>query len=275
VPRSSPWPLIQGRIDERHLDVSDYVSNYFTYIKRDTAVIDAEIEAAERAVAEEAAASAPAEMEPQAEARVIENAQEKLRKAASTEVASKASPTVNRERSGGKALTRNVDKPLSEYESLAYTFSADQRVRLYNKAKTYTRSILNQSEAASRALENMKESKVKHVYEMHTKFSMAVACIIFLLIGGPMGAIVRKGGFGVPILVSIIFFMLYVILTIFSRKINETFVLPPIVAAWLPVLVLTPIGSILTFKAMRDSKLVGFSAIISFFARLIPKKKTA
>ncbi|MEM1219480.1 MAG: LptF/LptG family permease, partial [Bacteroidota bacterium] len=68
----------------------------------------------------------------------------------------------------------------------------------------------------------------------------------------PMGAIVRKGGFGYPLLIAVGFFMVYMVLTIFSKNIAERFVIDPVLAAWLPCLVLFPIGLLLTYQAMND-----------------------
>lgn len=146
------------------------------------------------------------------------------------------------------------------------------RKTIMTKAKASIRAIKSQAESGSRIIDNMRESKVKHVYELHTKYSMAVVCFIFVLIGAPMGAIVRKGGFGYPILVSIIFFMLFVILTIFCRKIAETFVVSASVAAWIPCMVLFPIGAFLTYKAMNDSVLVNLDRYTAFFTKLFKKK---
>jgi lipopolysaccharide export system permease protein len=89
-----------------------------------------------------------------------------------------------------------------------------------------------------------------------------------------MGAIIRKGGFGYPILVSIIFFMLFVILTIFCRKIAETFILPATAAAWIPNAVLFPIGMLLTVKAMNDSRFVNVDRITEWFGRITRRKRT-
>lgn len=147
------------------------------------------------------------------------------------------------------------------------------RKTILTKAKSSVRAIKSQAESGTRIIDNMRESKVKHVYELYTKYSMAVVCFIFVLIGAPMGAIVRKGGFGYPILVSIIFFMLFVILTIFCRKIAETFVVSAVMAAWIPCLVLFPIGAILTYKAMNDSKLVNLDRYTNFFSKLFKKKE--
>lgn len=152
-----------------------------------------------------------------------------------------------------------------------------ERRRFMTKAKSSARAIINQAEQAEVSLSRTKEDKVKHIYEMHTKYSMAVVCIIFVFIGAPLGAIVRKGGFGYPLLVSVVAFIVFIVLTIFCRKIAETLLVPASLAAWLPCIVLSPIGVWLTIKAMADSKLFdlsGLTASISkIFTRLRPKKK--
>ncbi|MGH1435374.1 MAG: LptF/LptG family permease [Lewinella sp.] len=152
-----------------------------------------------------------------------------------------------------------------------------ERRRFMTKAKSSARAIINQAEQAEVSLSRTKEDKVKHIYEMHTKYSMAVVCIIFVFIGAPLGAIVRKGGFGYPLLVSVVAFIVFIVLTIFCRKIAETLLVPASLAAWLPCIVLSPIGVWLTIKAMADSKLFdlsGLTASISkLFRRLRPKHK--
>jgi lipopolysaccharide export system permease protein len=111
-------------------------------------------------------------------------------------------------------------------------------------------------ETTQRTLEQTIEKRVKHVFELHSKFSLAAACLIFLFIGAPMGAIIRKGGFGYPILISILFFMVFIILTIMCKKLAESNSIVPALAAWIPCIVLFPIGMVLTTKAMNDSKML-------------------
>jgi lipopolysaccharide export system permease protein len=144
---------------------------------------------------------------------------------------------------------------LGSVDAWLAALDADDRRRFFQKATSAVRSIQSQAESAVNAIDRTKENKVKHIYEMHMKYSMAVVCIIFVFIGAPLGAIVRKGGFGYPLLVSVVAFILFVVLTIFCRKIAETFILPAAMAAWLPCLILFPIGIWLTIKAMNDSKL--------------------
>ncbi len=147
-----------------------------------------------------------------------------------------------------------------------------ERRRFMTKAKSSARAIINQAEQAEVSLSRTKEDKVKHIYEMHTKYSMAVVCIIFVFIGAPLGAIVRKGGFGYPLLVSVVAFIVFIVLTIFCRKIAETLLVPASLAAWLPCIILSPIGVWLTIKAMADSKLFDFSGVMESILKLFRKK---
>lgn len=169
---------------------------------------------------------------------------------------------------GPKPLPQDTLKDIASVQNFVELFHKDEYGRLYNRAQNTARSIYSQAESAARALERDLENEVKYIYEMHTKYSLAVVCVIFLFIGAPMGAIIRKGGFGYPILISIIFFMLFVVLTIFCRKIAESFVLPAWLAAWLPCLVLAPIGALLTTRAMNDSKVLDFDSFMQRLRRL-------
>ncbi|MCP3931594.1 MAG: YjgP/YjgQ family permease [Bacteroidetes bacterium] len=173
----------------------------------------------------------------------------------------------------GKPLQQKLDKPIDELSSLTETFTTKQLRSLYSSAKTYTRSIYNQAKSAVRALDRLSEEKVKHIYDYYMKYSMALVCLIFLFIGAPMGAIVRKGGFGYPILIAIIFFMLFIVLTIFCKKIAESFVVPAVVASWIPCGVLAPIGVILTYRAMKDSKMLNIDRLVAPIRKLFSKKK--
>lgn len=166
--------------------------------------------------------------------------------------------TKKKKKPRNEPIPQKIEKPLAEYASIVQLFPKEKHAELYDKSKTFARSIGSQAESTLRTIKRLNESKVSHLFEMHSKFSMAVACIIFLFIGAPMGAIVRKGGFGWPLLISIIFFMIYIILTIFCKNIAERFVIDAVLAAWTPCLVILPIGLILSYQAMRDAKGLDF-----------------
>ena len=160
-------------------------------------------------------------------------------------------------------------------EGMLALVSEVEQQRVWNRARTAVRSVSGQAQSVLRMLPGVEESRVKHVYDMHMKYSMAVVCIIFIFIGAPMGAIVRKGGFGYPILVSIIFFVIFIILTIFCRKLAESFVVNGTFAGWLPCLILFPISLWITLRAMNDAKLVSTERIGAVYRRARDSRQVA
>lgn len=104
--------------------------------------------------------------------------------------------------------------------------------------------------------------------EWHRKFSLSVACIVLLFIGAPLGSIIRKGGLGLPILVALIFFTVFHLLSTFGEKLVRQQTLTPMTGMWLPVIVLFPVGIYLTWKATRDSQLFNKEYYYLFLKRL-------
>lgn len=135
----------------------------------------------------------------------------------------------------------------------------------FNSKLSIARSTIDRND---RTIQRLELSKRKHIYELHWKFSLAAACIVMLLIGGPMGTIVRKGGFGYPLLVSIFFFTFFLMSNISCKKLNDAQKLPPVLAAWMPVLMLCVVSAILTYKALQDSKIMDMDRFKAFFNRL-------
>ena len=91
--------------------------------------------------------------------------------------------------------------------------------------------------------------------EWHKKFSVAAACLVLFFIGAPLGSIIRKGGLGLPLVIAILFFLIFWLLNIFGEKFVKEGVLTPLGGTWLPIFVLLPVGAFLTYKATRDSQL--------------------
>lgn len=108
--------------------------------------------------------------------------------------------------------------------------------------------------------------KRRFLYKLHQQYSHAFICILFLFIGAPLGSIIRKGGYGFPLLISIIFFMLFIIMQIMGSRLQGSGVLNPYIAAWLPNITMLPFAVIFTYKAIRDSRF-NFQALLSRFSR--------
>lgn len=160
---------------------------------------------------------------------------------------------------------------LDVLESVVYTFTHDKQVLYVDQARNAVRSAKNFSFETKQKTRSEKERKQRYIYQLHSKYGFAVVCFIFLFIGAPMGAIVRKGGFGYPLLVAIIFFMLFIILTKIFEKLSRSQSLDAMLAAWFPCLILFPLGLFLTFKAMNDSKLLNTDRIATWFSKLFAK----
>ena len=94
-----------------------------------------------------------------------------------------------------------------------------------------------------------------HLIEWHRKFSLSLACMVLFFIGAPLGALIRKGGLGVPLLVAITFFVVFHLLNTFGEKFVKENVITPLMGMWLSIMALSPLGIFLTYKAAIDSQL--------------------
>ena len=147
------------------------------------------------------------------------------------------------------------------------------RNALVRSAISSVNTMVNHAKNTSDRWNYKNEKLVKYISELHQKFSLAFTCILFLFIGAPLGAIIRKGGFGYPLLVSIIFFVLYIVLMTYFRKMAESFQIDAVLGSWMPNIILLPIGAFLTLKAMNDSKFVNLNLNLKKRFRWIIKRK--
>lgn len=156
------------------------------------------------------------------------------------------------------------------------TFDVSHHASFNRRINSTLHMMINESQSSQVSIESKMESRVKHVVERYSKFSWAVVCMVFLFIGAPMGAIIRKGGFGYPILVAIFFYVLYIIMSIFFKKVAESHTLSAVLAAWMPCLILFPMGVLLTIRAMNDSQLINwenFRQRIDHYRQFFNRKK--
>ena len=95
----------------------------------------------------------------------------------------------------------------------------------------------------------------QHQIEWHRKISLSLACLVLFLIGAPLGSIIRKGGLGSPLVLSVIFFMIFYFLSNTGEKMAKEGTISPIVGMWVSTFVLVPVGVFITSKALKDSQL--------------------
>jgi lipopolysaccharide export system permease protein len=91
--------------------------------------------------------------------------------------------------------------------------------------------------------------------EWHRKFALSFACFVLFMIGAPLGSIIRKGGLGMPLVIAVIFFLIFHLLNMFGEKFVRQDVLTPLAGMWLSTMILVPVGIFLIYKAINDSQL--------------------
>ncbi len=101
--------------------------------------------------------------------------------------------------------------------------------------------------------------------ERYRKFTLSVACFVFFFIGAPLGAIIRKGGFGTPMVISIIFFLVYYVVDISGKKLAREGTVSPMIGTFISTLALMPIGAFLTHSSTQDSSLFNVELYKDFF----------
>jgi lipopolysaccharide export system permease protein len=111
-------------------------------------------------------------------------------------------------------------------------------------------------------LKNSTKQLNKFEIALHEKYVLAAACIVLFFVGAPLGAIIRKGGMGLPMVVAILIFLTYHFIGIFAKNSAEDGSISPFWATWLSTLIMLPLGIYLTYRATTDQGLFAFDNII-------------
>ena len=142
-------------------------------------------------------------------------------------------------------------------------------------ARTYITQALNKAkrhkqdyEFKSLSMKDQRKSIRRHDIEMQKKFTLSFACIIFFFIGAPLGAIIKKGGIGTPLVISVILFIIYYIIDNTGYKMARDGRLEVWMGMWISSAVLLPLGIFFTYKAMHDSALFNMDAYRNFFRKV-------
>lgn len=120
---------------------------------------------------------------------------------------------------------------------------------------------------------NMRRETINRFYiEWHRKFTLPYACLVIFFIGASLGSIVRKGGLGTPLVISVLLFLLYHILTMIGEKMAKSGSVDPFVGMWFSAFILTPLSLYLTRLAAKESSLVSLQTYTGIFKRIFIRK---
>ncbi len=159
-------------------------------------------------------------------------------------------------------------------ENVAALYPEWQQIQLLSAAKNSVSNVLTSVQGKKNELEKRYEIHRRHILSLHKKFALAFSCIILFFVGAPLGAIIRKGGLGLPMVIAIILFLVYYFLGVFAENYSNKGNIHPILGAWMSTLVMLPLGIILTKRATADKGLMTFGRVADFFTQLFKKKKT-
>ncbi len=147
----------------------------------------------------------------------------------------------------------------------------DQQVVAVNNALNEARSLKDMAKTRyTRYVEVNKDIRRAYV-EWQKKYTLSALCLALFLIGAPLGAIIRKGGLGLPVVVSVIFFLIYYIISTIGEKAVKEGSVSPFLGMWIAPIILTPIGLFLSYKAANDSVLFDADLYKKFIMRYLEK----
>ncbi len=164
-----------------------------------------------------------------------------------------------------------VEDAHATLEGLLSGLDSHTRTRVYNRARSMAATGVTDARNYSDMTRGDREYINRHKIEKQRKFTLSIACLLMFLIGAPFGSIVRKGGLGMPLVASVIFFVIYYVVGMIAEKAVRESVLGP-EGMWVSSMVMLPIGIVLTLQATTDSAFFDSSSWKKFFQRTFHRK---
>ena len=151
--------------------------------------------------------------------------------------------------------------PLNKIDTGKVTLN--MQVMAVSNAMGEVRNIQNVIRDNAQRNKDNAQSIRKSLVEYYKKYTLSVVCLVLFLIGAPLGAIIRRGGLGLPVVISVAFFLIYYIISTIGEKSVKEGSTSPILGMWIAIIILTPIGFFLSYKAATDSSLFDADAYIT------------
>ena len=141
-------------------------------------------------------------------------------------------------------------------------FTKKKAVQLYNLAIAAANSAQDDIKVKAKSLSISTTNINKHIVALHDKFALGLMCIILFFVGAPLGALIRKGGIGLPLVIAILIFLTYHFISIFAKNSSEDNSLEPVFATWLAGLIMLPFSIYLTSRATKDRALLDLDSFL-------------
>jgi lipopolysaccharide export system permease protein len=154
---------------------------------------------------------------------------------------------------------------------LLSTYPIDQKLTILNYASSIIENNLLSITGTNTELEFKQKNINGHILAFYDKFVIAFACFLMFFIGAPLGAIIRKGGLGLPIVFAVLIFIIFHFINTFGKRISQENGMSPVLGAWMSSVILTPLAILLTYRATNDIGLINLDIIMAPFQKIIQK----
>jgi lipopolysaccharide export system permease protein len=168
---------------------------------------------------------------------------------------------------------RYTPKPIDVPQGNIMNNLAARKQMAVNNAINNARTIKSVLDYTTTDIGDLEKLQVRYNIEWHKKYTLSVACFIMFFIGAPLGSIIRKGGFGMPVVISVLLYIVFHIISITGEKMSKTGTSTPASGMWLAIMVLLPVGMFLTYQAANDSGLFDKSAWVKLWNRSVKRFK--
>lgn len=147
-------------------------------------------------------------------------------------------------------------------------FTLNEKLKIFDLAVNTSNLSFKQIETREKNLAHKASNLNQHKMALQKKFALAVSCFLLFFVGAPLGAIIRKGGMGLPMVIAIILFLTYWFIGIFAENSAEKSAIPTFFGAWLSTIIMLPLGIMLTRNATSDKGILNTDGITIFFSNI-------
>jgi len=178
----------------------------------------------------------------------------------------------------GNASADTIDYPVKAFENikdLLFAYTESDRYMIVEQARSNASFSMNYVLSTSETIKNERKYLRRHEIEWHRKFTLSFACLIFLFVGAPLGAIIRKGGLGMPTVISTVFFIIYYILSLTGEKFVRESYMTGFTGMWLSSFILVVAGVFLTYEATNDSAILNLDNYLTWIRTKLGLRKSS
>ncbi len=155
--------------------------------------------------------------------------------------------------------------------NLLSLYTNKQKLDILKMASSNVSSNIYSVEATQKDLKDKQREINKHLSALYEKFVIAFACFLMFFIGAPLGAIIRKGGLGLPIVFAVLIFITFHFINTFGKRLSQEGGMTPFMGSWMSSFILSPLAILLTYRATNDNGLINFDAIMTPISQLFQK----